>query len=473
VGQMIISLIEAKPASYNGFERFLIPRLGLPTMAAMLKQDGHEVHVYVHALSGVWQHSLEISRSDLIGISTLTPTAPEAYDLCKWIRRVNKVRSRQIPIVLGGPHVTFLPDEGLEHADFVVRGEGEHTLRELTACLQGQGRLEDILGLSWRDGDRIRHNAARPLEPDLDRFPFPDLRLIEGYENLRYLPITTSRGCPHDCDFCSVVPMFGRKFRRRSHDKVLQELEENLLPLGNRIFFVDDNFAADRSGAKELLRAMKARGLGKKMRWYTQVTVQAARDTELLELMRDTNCTQVYVGMESINPETLRSFRKPQTADQIRDSVRAFHKKGIRVHGMFVLGSDEDDVQSIEQSVEFARKQGINTAQFVILLPLPGSRMFARLEDRIFTRDWSLYDGFHVVHEPARMSMYELQKAAMEAWKSFYTVPSYLKAFLRFRLATGAMRYYGRRIVKRGQRELEEYLRSLQPLRLEPHPAAG
>lgn len=467
---MIISLVEAKPASYNGFERFLIPRLGLPIMAAMLKEDGHDVQVYVHELSGLWQHSLELLRSDLIGISTLTPTAPEAYDLAKWIRRANMVRSRQIPIVLGGPHVTFLPDEGLDHADYVVRGEGEHTLRELVRFLHGEGELEEIRGLSYWDGDRKRHNPDRPLEPDLDRLPFADLRLILGHEKLRHLPIATSRGCTQACEFCTVVPMFGRGYRRRSNEKILQELEENLLPLGRRIFFVDDNFAVDRRAAKDLLRMMKARNLGKRMRWYTQVTVQAARDAELLDLMKDTNCTQVYVGLESINPATLRSYRKAQTVDQIRDCIRLFRKKGIRVHGMFVLGSDEDDVGSIEATVEFARKEGVNTAQFTILLPLPGSRTFTRLQDRIFTRDWGLYDGFHVVHEPARMTMYELQKAAMEAWRHFYTVPSYLQAFLRFRMATGAMRYYGRKIVKQTWGELEEYLNQLQPLAPSPRP---
>jgi radical SAM superfamily enzyme YgiQ (UPF0313 family) len=466
---MIISLIEAKPASYNGFERFAIPRLGLPTMAAILKQDGHEVRVYVHALSGLWQHSLEILKSDLIGISTLTPTAPEAYDLARWVRRANRLRRRQIPVVLGGPHVTFLPDEGLEHADYVVRGEGEHTLRELVRCLEGDGRLEDILGLSYREGELKRHNAARPLEPDLDSLPFADLRLIQGHEKLRYLPITTSRGCPHDCDFCSVVPMFGRAFRRRSNELILKELEENLLPLGSRVFFVDDNFAGHRGAAKDLLRMMKARGLRKRMRWYTQVTVHAARDAELLDLMKDTNCTQVYVGLESVNPATLRSFHKGQTVEQMRDCIRLFHKRGIRVHGMFVLGSDEDQVETIAATAEFARKHGINTAQFTILLPLPGSRTYERLQDRIFTRDWGLYDGFHVVHEPARMSMYELQKAAMDAWRSFYTVPSYLQAFLSLRMGTGLMRYYGRKVVKQGYHDLKDYLQSLRPLQLEPH----
>jgi radical SAM superfamily enzyme YgiQ (UPF0313 family) len=467
---MKISLIEAKPASYNGFEKFVIPRLGLPIMAAMLKQQGHDVKVYVHQLEGIWQHSLEISKSDLIGISTVTPSAPEAYDLARWVRRANKVRKRKIPVVLGGPHVSFLPEEGLEHADYVVRGEGEHTLVELVNTLDGEGELADIRGLSWREGDQIRHNPDRPVEADLDKLPFADFTLMAGYEKLRHLPITTSRGCPHDCNFCSVVSMFGRSYRRRSNQTVVRELEEHLLPLGRRIFFVDDNFAGRPKAAKDLLSMMKQRGLGKKMRWYTQVTVHAARDEQLLDLMKDTNCTQVYIGFESINPETLKEYNKKQSVEHIRHCVKMFHKRGIRVHGMFMLGSDEDDAETIAATVEFAKKQGINTVQWALLTPLPGTRTFDKLEseNRLATRDWGLYDAFHVVHEPAKMSMYELQKAAMEAWKHFYSVPSYVNAFMQFKMATGILRFYGRKIVKKGRAELEEYLRKLRPPELLP-----
>ena len=215
---------------------------------------------------------------------------------------------------------------------------------------------------------------------------------------------------------------------------------------------------------------MKTRGLGKKMRWFTQVTVHAAKDEQLLDLMKDTNCTQVYVGFESINPATLKEYNKKQSIEHIRHCVKMFHKKGIRVHGMFMLGSDEDDADSINATVEFAKKQGINTVQFALLTPLPGTRTFDRLEaeNRLSTRDWGLYDSFHVVHEPAKMSMYELQKAAMEAWKHFYSVPNYVNAFMHFKLTTGFLRFYGRKIVKRGRAELEEYLRKLRPIDLQP-----
>ncbi|MFC1654484.1 B12-binding domain-containing radical SAM protein [Myxococcota bacterium] len=467
---MRISLIEAKPTSYNGFEKFVIPRLGLPIMAAMLKKLGHDVKVYVHQLEGIWQHSLEISKSDLIGISTTTPSAPEAYDLAKWVRRANRVRKKQIPVVLGGPHVSYLPDEGLEHADFVVRGEGEHTMLELVRALEDDGDFSRIRGLSYVEDDQIRHNPDRPLEPNLDNFAFADLTLMAGHQKLKHLPIATSRGCPHDCNYCCVVSMFGRAYRRRSNQKIVSELEEHLLPLGRRIFFVDDNFAGRPIAAKELLGMMKKRGLGKKMRWYTQVTVHAAKDEQLLDLMKDTNCTQVYVGLESINPATLKEFNKKQSVDHIRHCVKMFHKKGIRVHGMFMLGSDEDDADTIAATVEFAKKHDINTVQFALLTPLPGTRTFDRLEseNRLFTREWGLYDAFHVVHEPAKMSMYELQKAAMEAWKHFYSVPSYMNAFMKFKLATGFLRFYGRKIVKKGRAELEEYLRKLMTLELQP-----
>ncbi|MBI5486819.1 MAG: radical SAM protein, partial [Deltaproteobacteria bacterium] len=435
------------------------PRLGLPVMAAMLNARGHETKVYVPQLESLLPHTLEILRADLVGISTLTPSAPEAYELARWVRRANRLRSREVPIVLGGPHVTFLPDEGLQHADFVVRGEGEHTILELVQALESGGDLSAVLGLSWHDGETVRHNPDRPLEKDLDALPFADLTTIQGYRKLRHLPIAVSRGCPHDCDFCSVVSMFGRAGRRHSAPAVVRHLEEHVLPIGNRIFFVDDNFAAPPRAAKELLSLLKAHRLGRRMRWYTQVTVHAARDEELLSLMADTNCTQVYVGFESIRPETLRGFHKSQTVESIRDCIRAFHKHGIRVHGMFVIGSDHDDAGTAEATVDFARKHGIDTVQFAILTPMPGTRTFDQLQERLLSRDWGLYDGIHAVYEPTGMTAVELQRSVMEAYRRFYSIPRSISAFLRLRMHTGLLRLWARHFARKALRgELQEYL---------------
>jgi radical SAM superfamily enzyme YgiQ (UPF0313 family) len=456
---MKIVLIEARPAHYNGFERFVIPRLGLPIMAAMLNARGHETKVYVPQLESLWPHGFDILRADLVGISTVTPSAPEAYELARWVRRANRLRSREVPIVLGGPHVTFLPEEGLEHADFVARGEGEHTIVELADALANGGDLSAIRGLSYRVDGRIRHNADRPLEMNLDTLPFPDLTTIQGYRKLRHLPVAVSRGCPHDCDFCSVVAMFGRACRRHDGARVVRYLEEHVLPIGNRVFFVDDNFAAQPRAAKELLTLMKARQLGKRMRWYTQVTVHAARDEELLSLMEDTNCHQVYIGFESVRPDTLKGFHKAQSVESIAESIRAFHRHGIRVHGMFVLGSDHDDADTAGATVDFARKHEIDTVQFAILTPLPGTRTYEQLRPRLLTHDWGRYDAFHVVHEPAGMTAIELQRTAMDAWRRFYSVPRYMSAFLRLRMRTGILRLYGRHVARKAIRgELREYL---------------
>ncbi|MBW3000010.1 B12-binding domain-containing radical SAM protein, partial [Candidatus Woesearchaeota archaeon] len=354
------------------------------------------------------------------------------------------------------------------HADYVVRGEGEHTLVELVNALQGDGNLENIRGLSYKEGDKIIHDPDRPLETNLDKIPFADIKSIAGYEKLKILPIATSRGCPHDCDFCSVVPMFGRGYRRRSNEKIIDELE-NLLEISNRIFFVDDNFAGRKKEAKELLYMMKDRGLGKRMKWYAQVTVHAAKDDELLDLMKDTNCSHVYIGFESVNHDTLKNFNKGhQNLDDMKYAIEMFHKRGIRVHGMFVLGSDEDDVKTIESTVKFAKEQGLDTVQFAILTPLPGTRTYDLVADSIFTKDWGLYDSFHVVHEPAKMSRYELQKGVLEAWKEFYSPPRYVWAFMQFKITTGKLRFYGHQIVKKSSKGLQDYLKKLR--HLEPHP---
>ena len=200
-----ITMIEPRPPGYHIYSKFTLPRLGLPILGTMLASRGYDVKIYCQDIAGIDYH--RVFASDVVMISTTTSTAPEAY------RIADRVRSKGIPVVVGGPHVTFVPEEGLAHADYVVRGEGEETLMELMDALeQGKG-LDRIAGISYWDGETARHNRHRSLLRDLDRLPAPDLTLIDHHEKIRITPIQTSRGCPFDCTFCSVTQMFGRGFR--------------------------------------------------------------------------------------------------------------------------------------------------------------------------------------------------------------------------------------------------------------------
>ena len=455
-----VVLIEPKAPGKHVFSRYKLPRLGLPILGALIERElGVSSRVYFQEVLRLdWDRILS---ADLVGISTTTSTAPEAFKLARRIKGES-----DIPVVMGGAHVTFLPEEALgEGVDFVVRGEGEETFLELLRHLSnGDGDLSDIDGLSYTEGGVFRHNPDRRRVDDLSSLPWPDLSLIEGFEKVRVVPIMTSRGCPHNCKFCSVTPMFGHRYRYRDSEDVLAELEMLYEKNPKAVFFFyDDNFTASTSRAKELLGKMKERGITP--RWTAQATVHVVEDEELMQLMKDTGCLFLYLGMESANPETLKSYRKEQTVEDIVHAVEVIHKYEIKVHGMFVLGSDEDDRAAIRETVRFAKKTGIDTVQFLILIPLPGTEFYTemRREGRIIVDDWSKFSGHHVVYEPKLMSPFRLQKeVTVRAMGKFYSTWQCWKLGLLFRWKDMVIRIYAHRAVAKWKSRNRGYIAGLK-----------
>jgi hypothetical protein len=194
--------------------------------------------------------------------------------------------------------------------------------------------------------------------------------------------------------------------------------------------------------------------------------VEVARDPEILQLMKQTDCFAVYVGLESVNPKTLELYNKSQSVDEITRAIEAFHKYDIHIHGMFVFGSDEDDVQSIFHNVEFAKKMKIDSVQFLILTPLPGTSVYNELDraGRLFNHNWSYYDGHNVVYEPARMTAYELQVETFKAMNKFYTYPSIMRYLLRLDKYYALVRIYAKYMVHKGMRTKKIYAKHLREL---------
>lgn len=412
---MKVTLIEPGPPGFHVYSFIRQVRLGLPLLGTLLRDRGHDVRVYVESLGEVdWQR---VEESDLVGISTITSTAMKAY------RYAERARRAGVPVVMGGPHVTFEAKEALEFADYVVRGEGEDAILELVGQLEGAGDLQAILGLSYRSAEgEERHNSPRPLRETLSDLPLPDLSLIENHGKITPTPFLTSRGCPYDCEFCSVIEMFGRKVRTVDPEWVIEGIR---LAEPKNLFFYDDNFIMSKRGAKALLARMTRENLG--IPFSAQIRVDSVCkggrvDHDLLRLLKEAGCYLVYLGLESVNPATLAAFNKRQSVDDIAGGLAALHEYGIRTHGMFVFGSDTDTADSLASTADFAIDHGISSAQFMILTPLPGTRQFASFErqGRIFTRNWSLYDGHHVVFWPKNMSPLELQEASLEAHRRFY-----------------------------------------------------
>jgi len=451
-----IVLVETKSTYIHVYSSVPIPRVGSVLLGTILRNLGYEVKVYIEELGDV--DFRELLDADLVGISTLTSTAPRSYQLARVAREAG------IPVVLGGTHPTFEPEECLNHADFLIRGEGEETLVELIHCIERKGDFSKIPGLSyWQDGKQV-HNPSRPLKEDLDNYPIPDFTLVEGNLKHSIVSVVTGRGCPFDCTFCSVPAFNGKGYRGLSIDKVLKEIEFHMSRFNlSFLFFADDIFNYNKKRTKEILRGMIENKLTPK--WGAQVRHEASRDPELLELMKKANCDRVFVGFESINPKTLELFHKKETVENIENAIKAFHGYGIKIHGMFVVGSDEDSVETIRETRRFVEKWDVDSIQFMILTPIPGSQDYLEFKTsgrKFLTSDWTLFDGHHVVHVPKGMTPYELQVETLKAMKDFYSLKAAFKRLVRGDFYEAGLRFTAHRLLKDWFKINDDYIKKLK-----------
>lgn len=402
---------------FNAYSYFKLPLLGPIYLGTILKNKGHKVKIITENYCSTYNEKRDrlhpaILDANVVGISSMTSTVNRGYQIAQAIRR----QRPNIKLLMGGSHATFRAQEATEYVDTVITGEAEHRIVDVV-----EGKITDKIV------------NGEPVE-DLDSLPIPDLSLLEKMDsNLRFVPISTSRGCPYDCIFCSVTKMFGRKYRFRSPEAIVDEIGYRIRSGYRKFFFYDDNFAANQEGTKVMMESLLRKDY--RFTWSAETRVDVAKDDELLKLMSQAGCLCLFLGLESVSPETLLSYNKRQTVDDIRNSIKRVKANNMRVHGMFVLGSDEDDSQTVQHTVDFCHKYDLDTAQFSILFPIPGTRLYDILESerRIFTKDWSLYDGTHVVFKPKKMNPLELQKLYIWAWKSFYSLGNNIKTFIASR----------------------------------------
>jgi len=458
-----ITLIEPKNDNLNIFSKFLLPRLGNILLATIMRDRGYAAKAFFMSQKEVLARKLE---TDLVGISTISATATSAYALA------DRFRERGIPVVFGGPHVSFVPEEALEHGDFCIAGEGETGFPLLVEALNSNGSFAEVPGLVWKDNGVVRKNPVAPVIEDLDTLPFPDLGLLDmgrsrkigsQWPGLPTVPLQTSRGCPFDCTFCSVTGMFGRHYRHRSTASVISELSK-YDSKSCILFFYDDNFAANPRKTKELLREMIRLRLG--FRWSTQVRSDIARDTEMLDLMAEAGCFSLYIGFESVDPAALQEMKKNQTVEEIRHAIREIRKRRIHIHGMFVFGFDSDTPATTRATVSFALKEKIDSAQFSVLTPLPGSNFYTQVlaEGRLIDTAWDTYDGHHVKFIPRRFTPWELQCAQIRAHARFYSPWHVGARLLRGSSGGFVVGVYAGALNRRWQRLERDYLRQLRLL---------
>ncbi|MBF0465302.1 MAG: radical SAM protein [Nitrospirae bacterium] len=451
-----VSFIEVRsPESYI-FRRFPIPRVGSVLLSTILSKMGCEVKVFIEDISQPdWNF---VESSDVVCISTITSTVSTAY---KTVLRLKKLG---IPVIMGGAHPSFVPDECLGFADFVVRGEGDIALPALINYMRtGTPDISTIAGVSYKTPDgTIKHNPTGEFIQDLDALPDVDFSLIYKWKHSNIHPVATMRGCAYNCRFCLVSPMFGRKYRFRSVKSVTDELKRIASVSSSPLFFVDDNFAANRTRTKQIIRFM----LDEKItpRWSAMMRPNVVKDEELLTLMAQAGKFTACLGFESITPESLIAYEKKQTHQDNIASVKALKEHGIKVHGMFVFGADTDTIESIKRTVDFAANSGIDSVQFMILTPLPGTAVYEDLKTagRILHTQWDKYDIHHTVFRPAQMTPSELHMETLYAMKRFYSWKYVFKRIMSLDLFYGAFGLYSKSIIRHAVKESEKYVKDFK-----------
>ncbi len=382
---------------------FHFPSLSLASVAAVTPA-AWEVSFHDDAIAPV---DLE-AEADVVAITAMTAQAARAYEIA------DAFRSRGRTVVIGGFHASSLPEEAAAHADAVVVGEAETAWPRLLRDL-GEGRL----GRVYRSGGPV------------DTAAIPEARR-DFFRDRRYLltnTIQTTRGCPHDCEFCSVTAFHGRRYRKRPVEAVLAELAE-MRRSGSFVFFVDDNLVADRRTALELFREMRGMGI----KWLSHAPIDLAEDRELLEAAGESGCIGLFVGFETLSEAALAAMgKRTNRVASYLENARAMRDRGIGILGSFVLGLDGDGPGVFDAVLGFCEEARLEAAIFPILTPYPGTKVRARLEaeGRILSSDWRDYDMEHVTFLPKGMSVRELEEGYDRLSRRFYSFGSMWRRLAR------------------------------------------
>ena len=339
---------------------------------------------------------------DAVGIGAMTTQARRAYVLA------DGYRSLGVPVILGGIHPSAMPEEALEHATIVCKGDAEGTLpRALRDLAAGKAKRT----YDWRQAP-----DAPIATPRKDLFNPRDYLVLN--------PIQTTRGCPHGCTFCTTPAVFGRKFRQRDIGQIVEEMRSAKEALNTRVFiFSDDDVAGNHRWAMDLFDAIRPLNV----KWASQCDILISQNDALLAAMRDSGCLGVILGLESPKARTLAEAGKRYAqADRYLSQIAKIQSYGISIWGSFIFGFDGDDWRDCMNAVRFAQKARLCMSCYPILTPYPGTEIFRqyRQEGRLLTLDWDKYNGATVVYQPRRMSVQELRHAQMAAFHEFYAPSS-------------------------------------------------
>jgi anaerobic magnesium-protoporphyrin IX monomethyl ester cyclase len=427
------------------FTRYPQPPIGLALIAAIVEKEGYSVTLLDANALNILPEDIPslVNGADVIGLTATTPTISTALRIAEYVKQVNP----SVKIIMGGAHVTMLPEETMASSpaiDIIVKGEGDETIVRLLKVLENNQPLENVTGIIYRDDGKIRQSHGQISMVDVDSLPFLAYHQLplKSYQPhpphgmfRPFAAIVTSRGCPYRCAFCS-KPVFGTKFRAQSPARVVDELAYLKDRFGVReVAFYDDSFTVDKNRVHAIADRILHSGL--KINWTCETRVNLV-DKALLRHMTQAGCYAVSYGIESASPEIIETLHKDTTIEQVEEAVAYSREAGLQVVGYFMIGSPGETPDTIRNTIDFAKKLKVDFAQFSVTTPFPGTELYdIYMKNRKETISWDsfVYAGTDnpttPLFESDKLTRDDLKKWLMQAYRDFYLRPGYFWQRLR------------------------------------------
>lgn len=420
------------------------PPLSLISIAAMVPEHDaklfdFKVHKYREK-----RFKSELNRSDVVAITSMTPQISHAFEVAQMAKKSG------CTTIVGGYHPTLAPDYVAKQnvIDYTIRGEGEHTFKELINYIDGNKKkvaLKDIDGVSYRNNEgKIIHNKDRMLEPNLDNFPMPRRDLLDDkkyiYLGARVAQLETSRGCPHNCTFCCIIKMWrnstGKKttYRTKSTKRIMQEIYD-IDWRNDFIFFCEDNFTIKVSRTKEILNTIIRSGVPNKIYISCQSRVDTLyRNPELIDLMHKAGMRQVFLGIESVHQQSLEAMNKKNlTPQKVKKVVSMLHDAGISIFGGMIIGFPGETKRMVRQNIQYAKSLEMEFVQMTPITAFPGTDFYKEMDEKnmITTRNPKYYNLFHPMMRTEQLTSKEIYRLVAEAYSAYYLSKGWLKMLVK------------------------------------------
>ena len=419
---------------------YVPPPYGIIQLAAYLEREVKGVQLEVldcNAEKVDWKNMekrIASSNPDIVVASSLATC--NTYAVVRTLETAKRFAPNALTVT-GGQHFTATAQESLAaypEIDFIVRGEGERTFAELVKCSGEKSSLAQINGLSFRQDGKIVHNPPRSLIENLEDLPFPGYHLVKNLvrqyhfsvmagEKTPYALIEGSRGCSHECTFCTQWRHWEARWRVKSAKRIADEMDYCSQSFGSEfIWLTDDNFGAGTM-PREIAAEIIKREMPSDVSWFVQARCDdIIRNREILPSLRKSGLNWVLLGVENSSPATLEGFKKGITPEDARTAVELLKENGIFAHAMFIIGQRKDTHESIVQLKDFANELDPDLAMFGILTPFPGTEIYQEAERNgwIMDRNWSHYDMIHAIMPTETLSIKEVQEELYGCYRDFY-----------------------------------------------------